>query len=428
MFKVFLISLLILLSACSQKTAIPKLESQNPSKKVFDAEDTYIIFALRAEQVGDYKTAAKLFKELYEKSQKREYLYRYLKDKLILKEYSDIIQTVDDVSKASLDDAKLIRFKIMALMESNQLLKAQKLSLSLAEKTDAIIDDLLVSDIYIKAQEYDKAVKYLENAYSENYNEELLNKLAIILYVNLDKKKEAIEKLETHSRMHGCSKIICNRLIRFYSHEKNIDGLLSVYKRLYAKEKNKAVAEKIIQIYSYKREYIKLMNFLEENHINDELLLQLYLSGKDYMQASKLAYKLYEESGDYSYLGQSAIYKYESYKGSVPKAILQEVVDDLENTVKYNKETLYMNYLGYILIDHDLDVRKGLKYIQEVLKKDPNSAYYLDSLAWGYYKLGKCKKAKKIMQKVLKLGVGEEKEVQEHLKKINSCIKTGRIK
>jgi len=419
MFKVFLFTFVLLFTACSQKAPTPP----KPSEKAFDAEDTYIIFALRAEQVGDFKTAAKLFAELYNKSSKKEYLYRYLKDKIILKEYTDVITTVDTITKGSIDDVKLIRLKIIALIEANRLKEAKQIAVMLAKKTNKVQDYLLVSDIYTKNKEYDMALKYLEGAYVKNYNEKLLDKMAVILYVNLDRKKEAIADLESHARIHGCSKLICHRLLSFYSHENNIDGLLSVYKRLYAKNKNEEIAEKIIQIYSYKREYVKLMDFLEENHINDELLLQLYLSGKNYKKASQLALKLYKESGDYAYLGQSAIYKYESYKGKVPKNALDEIIKELEDVVKYNKNTLYMNYLGYILIDHEIDVKKGLAYIKEVLKEQPNSVYYLDSLAWGYYKLKKCSKAKELIDRVMKLEDSNEPEVVEHLKAINKCIK-----
>jgi len=62
-------------------------------------------------------------------------------------------------------------------------------------------------------------------------------------------------------------------------------------------------------------------------------------------------------------------------------------------------------------------------YIKEVIKKQPDSVYYLDSLAWGYYKLKKCKQAKKVMDKIVKLGGDKEKEVQEHIEAIDRCLK-----
>lgn len=415
MIRILIVALALFFSACSHKTV-------QPNEKAFEAEDTYIVFALRAEQVGDYRAATKLFYELYQKSSKKEYLYRYLQDKLVLKEYDDVIKTVDDMTDGSLDDPKLIRLKIIALLESNALQEAKKVSIELARFTHKPEDYLLVSDVYTKSKDYDLALKYLEGAYMKEYNEKILDKIAVILYVNLNRKKEAIAELESHARIHGCSDLICTRLASFYSHDNNIDGLLSVYKRIYAKNKSEDIAQKIIQIYSYKREYVKLIDFLEENKLDDELLLQLYVTGKDYKRASKLAFKLYKENSDVAYLGQSAIYKYESYHGKVPKKVLYNVIANLENVVKKNKDTLYMNYLGYILIDHDVNVKKGMRYIREVLKKQPNSAYYLDSLAWGYYKLGRCQKAKKIMLRVVKLEGGDVPEVKEHLKKINRCI------
>jgi tetratricopeptide (TPR) repeat protein len=194
---------------------------------------------------------------------------------------------------------------------------------------------------------------------------------------------------------------------------------------LYQKDKNEDIAQKIVQIYSYKREYVKLIDFLEENKIDDELLLQLYVTGKNYDKASKLAYKLYEENSDISYLGQSAIYEYEykSEKHQLSKKALKNVIKKLTTVVTQGKDALYMNYLGYILIDHNIDVKKGMRYIREVLKKQPNSGYYLDSLAWGYYKLGECHKARKIMLKVMDLEGGNVPEVLLHMKKINECIK-----
>lgn len=67
----------------------------NPAKKVFAQEDILIIAALRSEEVGNYSYAVKLFRTLYEKSGKKEYLYKMLEDLMIQRAYSDVIQEVD---------------------------------------------------------------------------------------------------------------------------------------------------------------------------------------------------------------------------------------------------------------------------------------------------------------------------------------------
>ena len=84
--------------------------------------------------------------------------------------------------------------------------------------------------------------------------------------------------------------------------------------------------------------------------------------------------------------------------------------------------------MGYVLIDHNIDVQEGMKYIEKVLLAQPNSSFYLDSLAWGYYKLGKCKKAKEIMNRVVTLEGGDDPEVKKHVRIIDKCIKNTKTK
>lgn len=420
MYKTFLpLFLLLFMVSC----ASPEPKKIKANEKAFDAEDTYILYALQAEELRENRAASTLFSRLYKKSHKKEYLYRSLENDLIAKDSQKLIKRVDAIAQGSIEDAKLIRFKIIALFELNRLDEAETLAMSLAKKTQEPNDYILVSDILIKSQKYDLALKYLDSAYSKDYNEKILDKMSIILYVNLNRQKDAIAYLETHSRMHGTSQLIGARLIGFYSDQNNIEGLLSTYKRLYLLDPNEELAEKIVQIYMYKRDYMHLIDFLEESKSDDAMLLQLYSSAHSYKKASALANKLYEKTADVNYLGQNAIYEYESAEDKNSKILLHKVVDKLEKVIAIDKSPIYLNYLGYILIDHKVDVKKGMGYIREVLKLEPDSAYYLDSLAWGYYRLGNCKEAKRVMQKVLKLEGGDNSEVIDHVKKIDLCIK-----
>ena len=415
MSKSFITVLLLLLSLFLASCAgtNPDLNTLKANQKAFAEEDAYILFALRAEQVHENKAASQLFTTLYEKSGKKEYLYRSLENDLIAKEYEEVIRIIDEVSDSSFDDYTLVRVKVIALMELYKLDEARTLATELVGKSSAVNDYLLVSDVYIKRQEYDTALKYLESAYIKDYNEKILDKMSIVLYVNLQRKKDAIAQLETHTRMHGCSRLICHRLIGFYSNENNVDGLLSVYLRLYSVDKSEEIAEKIIQIYSYKKDYIKLMDFLEESKSDNKALFELYSFTKNYNKAYLLADELYAKTGDINYLGQSAIYEYESANDKNDKKLLESVVDKLEKVVQTDTNPLYLNYLGYVLIDHNVDVKRGMKYIEKVLLVQPNSSFYLDSLAWGYYKLGKCKKAKEIMNRVVTLEGGDDPEVKK---------------
>ena len=424
--SILLVLLSLFLVSCAGTN--PNLNTLKPNQKAFAEEDAYILFALRAEQVNENKAASSIFNTLYEKSQKKEYLYRSLQNDLIAKEYEEVINIVDDTSNGSLDDYVLIRVKVVALIELHKLEEARVLATKLVKKSNAVNDYLLVSDVYIKKQEYDTALKYLESAYIKDYNEKILDKMSIVLYVNLQRKKDAVAQLETHTRVHGCSRLICHRLIGFYSNENNVDGLLSVYLRLYSVDKSEEIAEKIIQIYSYKKDYLKLMDFLEESKSDDKALFELYSFTKNYHKAYLLADKMYAKTGDINYLGQSAIYEYESANDKNDKKLLQSVVRKLQKVIQVDSNPLYLNYLGYVLIDHNIDVKGGMKYIEKVLLVQPNSSFYLDSLAWGYYKLGKCKKAKELMNRVVTLEGGDDPEVKRHVRIIDKCIKNTKAK
>ena len=417
MIKIFLPLLLALLfSGCFSSK-----DSLKPNQKAFEEEDSYIMFALRAEQLRDYESASSLFNTLYEKSNRKEYLYKSLQSDLAISRNTQVISKVNEVTEGSLDDVLLVRLKIVALIGDKKFEEARVLAIELVEKSKEVNDYILVSEVYVKQKKYDTAVKYLESAYTKNYDEKVLDRMSIILYVNLQRKKDAIAQLETHTRMNGCSKIVCNRLIGFYSDENNIEGLLSVYLKLYEIEKSDVIAKKIVQIYDYKKEYIKMMYFLEKSGSNDAFLFEVYISVKNYKKASLLAKKLYSETGDINYLGQSAIFEYESSKNKNNKKMQNSVIKKLTEVVSVEKNPLYLNYLGYILLDHSIDIKKGMNYVREALKIEPKSAFYLDSLAWGYYKLGNCKKALKIIKKVMKLEGGDDSEVLAHVKIIKQC-------
>lgn len=416
--------LLFLFSGCSISTK-PQLPS---NKKVFEQEDKLILLALRAEELKNYTIASDLFNTLYKKSSKKEYLYRSLKNDLSAKQYEKVIKRVDEITLGKFNDFNLIRIKIVALINLNELELAKTISILLVQESGEVNDYIMVSEIYVKLQKYDTALKYLESAYAKDYNEKVLDRLSVILYVNLDRKKEAIAQLESHSLIHKCSKLICNRLLSFYSDKNDIDGLLSTYLRLYKIEKDEKIAQKIIQIYGYKKDYIKLMTFLENSSSDDKLLLQLYIQAKNYEKATLIANKLYEDTAEIDYLGQNAIFTYESAKDKNDVKMQNKVINKLKRVIQVDDNALYLNYLGYLLIDHEIDVKLGIEYIEKALEQQPNSTYYLDSKAWGYYKLGECLKAHKLILEVMKLEGGDEPEVLKHYEKIKKCRKKLKIK
>jgi len=80
-----------------------------------------------------------------------------------------------------------------------------------------------------------------------------------------------------------------------------------------------------------------------------------------------------------------------------------------------------MNNLGYILIDHDVDAKKGLSLVEKALTYSPGEYSYLDSKAWGLYKTGKYKEALEIFEKLEADGM-DNKELWLHLAKVCEAL------
>jgi hypothetical protein len=88
-------------------------------EKTFNKEDIYILIGLRAEQLKDYNASSNIFSTLYEKTDKKEYLYRSLRNDLVANKNEKVIKRVDKLSKKIIDDFALMRIKIIALVNQD---------------------------------------------------------------------------------------------------------------------------------------------------------------------------------------------------------------------------------------------------------------------------------------------------------------------
>jgi len=428
MFKhlyLFLIPFIFMFSACSSHE-----ESIPTNVKSFEDEDRLALFALYAKTQGDANSTINLFEILYERSEKTEYRNEEIITMIQSHQNERALERIayykEELEEDEID-VELERYKIAALMELKSYDEAKALSLELVEYTKAEQEYLQVAAIYMIEGKHEFALKYLQSAYAINYNEKILDKMSIVLYVNLHKKAEAISNLETHILLHGCSETVCLRLASFYSEENNVDGMLRIYLRLYENNaNNEKYAQSIIKLYTYKKDTLSLIQFLEKSGSDDAMLLEMYINTKNYPKVVSLGDKLYKEEGDPYFLGQSAIFEYEGSKDKQNPEMISSVMHKLETVVSKSEEAMYLNYLGYLLIDHEIDVKGGMVYVQKALESEKESPYYLDSLAWGYYKQGKCSKALKLMRKVQKGLDVEDPEVTLHIKEIKKCIKKGK--
>ncbi len=73
-----------------------------------------------------------------------------------------------------------------------------------------------------------------------------------------------------------------------------------------------------------------------------------------------------------------------------------------------------MNFLGYGWIDRGLHVKEGMDLIRQAMQLDPKSGAIVDSLGWGYYKLGDYNNALTYVEQAVQMAPADA-EINEHL-------------
>ena len=125
------------------------------------------------------------------------------------------------------------------------------------------------------------------------------------------------------------------------------------------------------------------------------------------------------QTSNIDYLAQQAILEFESAQDK--RAILSSIITKFNIVLEKSDNPVYQNYLAYILIDFDIDVKRGLVLVNKALDKEPSNIAYLDTLAWGKYKIKSCLEAYLNMKQIVdQIGL-EDEEIRLHWEKIKEC-------
>ncbi len=89
--------------------------------------------------------------------------------------------------------------------------------------------------------------------------------------------------------------------------------------------------------------------------------------------------------------------------GNLPAAEewLEEVLDEFPEDIGA------MNDLGYLWIDQNKRLNRGMEMVKKAIAQEPENMAYLDSLGWGYYRLGQFDKAVETMLKAVEAADGD---------------------
>ncbi len=407
-------------STTEVNASIDTANEKNRTAPLVADEAAFFMAAVDAIDGKEYEKAAAYLNVLYKQTGKKQYLMELVKIYSAAGEFEAAKTLLISAIAKNDDDLDTKKMLAANYIGQKEYAKALEVAEAIAARSKQKEDYDTAGSIAYVVNDYKTAQKYFKLSYTLKPDHITADRIASILF--LEKKGgEATAFLDTHIRMFGCSKYLCERLAGAYIDRNDQRGALEVYKKLYFKIKDARYIKKIIELSVAGSDVNGLIAFLKKSKKDDVLLFEAYKYKKDNKNAAILAAKLYAKTKDLNYLAQSVIYKFESYPEKKPHWLVKESVKNLEIVTNGMQNDVYDNYLGYLLIDYDIDTARGVELVKRALGKDPTSIYYKDSLAWGYYKQKKCAEANEIM-KAIAVELKDDKTVIEHFEAIKKCL------
>ena len=408
-----------------------KLSSYNPKnfsipKKVrkLPNEDELIVKAIWLEEQHNYAQSNRYYNELYNATHAEEYLLKELNTAYNAGIVSPNVAKLIKYTEMHPNNLQAKRLLLSFQLKDRKYDEAKKVAQKLTVQSQQAVDFELAANPYIFTSNYQEALTLLEKAYEKTLNEDILLKIVTIEVNYLHDIDAGVQRLEEHTREHGCSEKICLQLVAIYLQQNRVDKLIPIYKSLAKRTQKDIYVEKVIESYIYNKNLSGAIEYLENEHSNNELLYTLYMEEKNYLKAHKLAKQLQDTTQSAKWYAESAISLYESLTDKNNREQLKQVVALFEKArTKGMQNPIYLNYYGYTLIDKDIDIKKGINIINQALTQEPENTYFLDSLAWGEYKLGNCSDAYTHIKKVVKIEGLKDEELIEHWNTIDGKCK-----
>lgn len=411
--KIFIILVLVTKFFGSDLIILPKFE-QNIEENL----DFKLLNAIY-DEAQNPKNSITIYVDLYDKTGDKEILLRAIK-LAYLGNFQDELGALLLKGEAVLEqNSDFVRVKSVSLINQKQYLQANWLMDDLIKNDDKDSRNyVILATTYYYLKNYQLSYENFKKAYELEPSEENLLKLCEVLVTYLKRDKEALRYLNFHAKISGFSEPIIQGIYTINLRNRDFININKLYFELYKRTKDTKYLTSALQIYLYEKNYDQAINLLETYNFDSKTLIELYGFKKEFRKAYELSLKEFEITKNPEFASIAAIYLYELNEPKIDSKIMQKITGLFENSVYELNDDNYYNYYGYILIDYDIDVNKGIDLVQKALGINPDFAHYIDSLAWGYYKLGNCVKAQ---EEISKIKTNLDKTINEHIEIINSC-------
>ena len=232
-----------------------------------------------------------------------------------------------------------------------------------------------------------------------------------------------------------CEYKFCEESIGIYADLRALEFAKDVFEKIYTKNPTIPNAMNLMRVLIALKQFQEAHGIAQSFPFDQGLLLDLYVAQGDYHKAQKEAGYIYAQSKNPKFLALEAIYEFsaqeqptrklaESVAKKLNEAItLRQAQVRKEDQQQTPQDAFFYNFYGYLLIDYEMDIKRGLEYVKKALVIEPYAFAYIDSLAWGYYKLGDCDRALKAFAQIPKDQIANNPELRVHSYQIQGVCK-----
>ena len=388
--------------------------------------DVFTLVGLDRELNSDFASSALIYEKLFEETKDSDYLKKSLESYFANKDFDKVI----DLTRNNFEKfPELKEYLMYKYLLSTVILKKYEDALVIAKELEVYQSPQnsgLIGDLYYMIGSYEDSLRNYQFGYQALGTPNLVLAIANLFYTKLDNKSKAIEHLKGYGDKNGCEKLVCLKLLEYYQNDNNLTGMVEVVEQMYREHKKEDKKENLgrfelmlAELYM-QQDKQKAINFLLETGNNNLYLASLYEKDKMYEKALDILEKTYAITNDDTILGHMAMIIFTIAKDK--KVVINDVLNKFALALKEKSNPEYENFYGYLLIDYDLDVKKGLELVKKAYEANPQNVAFEDSVAWGYFKNNECKLANEYIIKVVqKVGL-EDEEIKLHYDEIQDCI------
>ena len=395
----------------------PKIKQFKAQSSGFN-EDKYILEALDAIDSKDDKKALESYKILYQNTKKIEYLKEQIFALMRLENHKDALATIKEFEAIIPNDLDILKAK--AYLVRGDLEATIAIWRRILQLEDSVFNNSFIATLYYAKKDFENARAHLIRAYQIDGNDETLLVLASL---DLERKKfgDSLQLIKAHFK-DELNERFALLLLNIASKINELDQIEPLFAYYFAKKQSKINATNLAKLYYEKKDYGKVIDLAKKFDFDKALLIDIYLAQKDYKNAKIEAQKAYNRTKDSYYLGIMAIVDFEAQDAEGKAKIAPQVIESLKRALKDEPNHIFYNYVGYLMIDYDINVAEGVGFVEQALRAVPENPAYLDSLAWGHFKSNKCEQAKAVMEKIPRDILLKEREMVEHLEAIDKCV------